>query len=79
MEQRLRDEAKTLLEQERVDYIIGFEPGSLKFTTTPLITNNKDDVDRLATTAELRSQAVCFFVESESVHAVEASPKYPVS
>jgi len=47
MEQRLRDEAKTLLEQERVDYIIGFEPGSLKFTTTPLITNNKDDVDRL--------------------------------
>ena len=47
MEQRLRDEAKTLLEQERVDYIIGFEPGSLKFTATPLITNNKDDVDRL--------------------------------
>jgi len=47
MEQRLRDEAKTLLEQEKVDYIIGFEPGSLKFTTTPLITNNKDDVDRL--------------------------------
>ncbi|MBA7669230.1 hypothetical protein ES703_77359 [subsurface metagenome] len=47
MEQRLRDEAKTLLEQEKVDYIIGFEPGSLKFTATPLITNNKDDVDRL--------------------------------
>ncbi len=47
MEQKLRDEAKSLLEQERVDYIIGFEPGSLKFTTTPLITNNKDDVDRL--------------------------------
>ena len=47
MEQRLRNEAKALLEQGKVDYIIGFEPGSLKFTTTPLITKNKDDIDRL--------------------------------
>ena len=46
-EQRLRDEAKALLEQGKVDYIIGFEPGSLKFTTTPLITRDKDSVDRL--------------------------------
>jgi len=35
------------LEQGKVDYIIGFAPGSLKFTTTPLITGDKDDVDRL--------------------------------
>jgi len=47
MEQRLRHEAKTLLEQGKVDYIIGFEQGSLKFTTTPLITKDKDDIDRL--------------------------------
>ncbi len=47
MEQKLRQEAKTLLEQGKVDYIIGFEQGSLKFTTTPLITNDKDDTDRL--------------------------------
>jgi ferredoxin len=46
-EQRLRDEAKALLEQGKVDYIVGFEPGSLKFTTTPLITKDKDSVDRL--------------------------------
>lgn len=46
-EQRLRHEAKTWLEQGKVDYIIGFEPGSLKFTTTPLITRDKDDIDRL--------------------------------
>ena len=46
-EQRLKYEAKTLLEQDKVDYIIGFEPGSLKFTTTPLITKDKDSVDRL--------------------------------
>jgi formate dehydrogenase subunit beta len=47
MEQRLRDEAKALLEQGKADFIIGFEPGSLKFTTTPLITSNLDDVNRL--------------------------------
>ena len=28
MEQKLRNEAKALLEQGKVDYIIGFEPGS---------------------------------------------------
>jgi len=47
MEQRLRNEAKTLLEEGKVDYIVGFEPGSLKFTATPLITKDKNDVDRL--------------------------------
>ena len=47
MEQRLQHQAKTLLEQGKVDWIIGFEPGSLKFTTTPLITKDKNDADRL--------------------------------
>jgi ferredoxin len=47
MEQRLRHEAKALLEQGKVDWIIGFGLGSLKFTTTPLITNDKNDADRL--------------------------------
>ena len=46
-EQKLRNEARTLLEQGRVDCIIGYETGSLKFTTTPLITKDKDDTDRL--------------------------------
>jgi ferredoxin len=47
MEQKLKQEAKALLEQGKVDWIIGFEPGSLKFTTTPLITKDKNDADRL--------------------------------
>jgi len=47
MEQRLRSEARALLEQGKVDWIIGFEPGSLKFTTTPLITKDKNDAERL--------------------------------
>jgi formate dehydrogenase subunit beta len=47
MEQRLQEEARVLLEQGKVDHIIGFEPGSLKFTTTPLITKDKSDIKRL--------------------------------
>ncbi len=47
IEQRLRTEARRLLEQGKVDYIIGFEPGSINFTTTPLITKDKDDTNRL--------------------------------
>lgn len=47
IEQKLQSEARALLEQGKVDYIIGFEAGSLKFTTTPLITNNIADIDRL--------------------------------
>jgi formate dehydrogenase subunit beta len=47
MEQKLRREAAALLEQGKVDLIIGFTDGSLKFTTSPLITSDKDDVSRL--------------------------------
>jgi len=46
-EQKLRNEARALLEQGRVDCIIGYEAGSLKFTTTPLITADIEDVERL--------------------------------
>ncbi|MFC1897426.1 4Fe-4S dicluster domain-containing protein [Chloroflexota bacterium] len=47
IEQKLKHEAKTLLEQGKVNYVIGFESGSLKFSTTPLITRDKNSVDRL--------------------------------
>ena len=46
-EQKLQNEVRALLEQGKVDYIIGYEPGSLKFTTTPLITTDKGDIERL--------------------------------
>jgi formate dehydrogenase subunit beta len=46
-EQKLRSNARDLLEQGKVDCIIGYEAGSLKFTTTPLITRDKNDTDRL--------------------------------
>ncbi|MBN1862836.1 MAG: 4Fe-4S dicluster domain-containing protein [Dehalococcoidales bacterium] len=47
MEQRLRLEAKALLEQGKVSCVIGFEVGSLRFTTTPLITGDRDATGRL--------------------------------
>jgi formate dehydrogenase subunit beta len=47
MEQELRKEAKRLLEEGKVDYIVGFAPGSLKFSTTPLVTKDKEEVASL--------------------------------
>ena len=47
IEQRLRQEARNLLDQGRVDCILGYEAGSLKFSTTPIVTSNQDDTDRL--------------------------------
>ena len=47
MEQELRKEARKLLEEGRVDHIIGFATGSLKFSTTPLITKEKEEVASL--------------------------------
>ncbi len=39
--------ARELLHKGLVDWVLGFEPGSLKFTTTPLITRDENDIDRL--------------------------------
>ena len=47
MEQELRREARKLLEEGKVDHIVGFARGSLKFTATPLITREKEDVASL--------------------------------
>ena len=65
MEQKLRDGAKALLEQGKVDYIIGFEPGSLKFTTTPLITRDKDDIDRLVINPFIVNNLSAYLTELE--------------
>jgi coenzyme F420-reducing hydrogenase beta subunit len=47
MEQELRKEARKLLDEGKVDHIVGFARGSLKFTATPLITREKEDVASL--------------------------------
>ncbi|TES83385.1 MAG: 4Fe-4S ferredoxin [Dehalococcoidia bacterium] len=63
MEQKLRQEAKALLEQKRVDWIIGFTPGSLKFTTTPLITRDKADTERLVINPFITNNLANFLTE----------------
>jgi len=63
VEQKLRSEAKALLEQGKVDYIVGFEPGSLKFTTTPLITRDTNDIDRLVVNSFIANNLAVFLTE----------------
>jgi formate dehydrogenase subunit beta len=45
--EKLQQEVKTLLEQGKVAQVIGFEKGTLKFSTTPAVIDSKDDVERL--------------------------------
>jgi formate dehydrogenase subunit beta len=63
MEQKLRQEAKALLEQGKVDWIIGFVPGSLKFTTTPLITQDKADTEQLVINPFITNNLANFLTE----------------
>ena len=46
-QENLQREAKSLLEEGKVSCIIGFEPGTIKFATTPIIIKDKKDVERL--------------------------------
>jgi formate dehydrogenase (coenzyme F420) beta subunit len=64
-QQKLRSEARALLEQGRVDFIIGYEAGSLKFTTTPLITKDPADADRLVVSPFIRNNLSVFLDETE--------------
>jgi len=47
LQENLRREAKSLFEQNKVEQVIGFEAGTLKFTATPVILKSKDECDRL--------------------------------
>ena len=63
MEQKLRREAKALLEQGKVGCIIGFEAGSLKFTTTPLITGEQEATSRLVINPFIANNLSVFLTE----------------
>ncbi|MFH1624251.1 MAG: dehydrogenase, partial [Pseudomonadota bacterium] len=47
MENRLKEEARKLLNEGKVDFIIGFGKGTVKFRTAPLITNKEGDLENL--------------------------------
>jgi formate dehydrogenase subunit beta len=64
-EQKLRSEARALLEQGRVNHVIGYEAGSLKFTTTPLITSDPADTERLVVNPFVRNNLSVFLAEMD--------------
>ncbi|HHE39074.1 MAG TPA: 4Fe-4S dicluster domain-containing protein [Candidatus Cloacimonetes bacterium] len=43
----LRDKVKKLLQEKKVDLVIGWQKGSLPLTSTPLFMKTEDDVDKL--------------------------------
>ena len=47
MENRLKEEARKLLKEGKVDYIVGYGNGTVKFRTSPLITNKEEDIESL--------------------------------
>ena len=64
-EQKLQSEARALLEEGKVAHIIGYEAGSLKFTTTPLITADKADVERLVVNPFIFNNLSVFLRETD--------------
>ena len=71
-QKRLVDEAKALLEQGKVSWVIGYEPGSLKFTNTPLITGDKEDIERLVINPFITNNLSNFLTELEGRVAIVA-------
>src|SRR4030043_98682 len=63
MEQEVRKEARKLLEEGKVDYIVGFAGGSLKFTATPLITKEKEEVASLVVNPFIVNNLAKFLTE----------------
>lgn len=63
MEKELRKEAGKLLKEGAVDYIIGFAPGSLKFTTTPLISEDIGEIDNLVINPFINNNLAKYLLE----------------
>lgn len=63
MEQELRKEARKLLDEGKVDHIVGFARGSLKFTATPLITKEKEEVASLVINPFIVNNLAKFLIE----------------
>jgi len=51
IEKKLREEAKRLLEEKRVDALVGYEAGTLPLTATPCFITNPEEADRLVWSA----------------------------
>lgn len=63
MEKELRQEAGKLLDDGTVDCIIGFAPGSLKFTTTPLIIEDVGELNNLIVNRFINNNLAKYLLE----------------
>ncbi|MFC2040390.1 4Fe-4S dicluster domain-containing protein [Chloroflexota bacterium] len=74
MEDRLRAEAKALLTDKKVDSLIGYAEGSLKFVTTPLITTKPKDAEKLVINPFIMNNLSVFLKGRTGKTAVCAKP-----
>ena len=72
MEKRLREEAAALLKDGKVDCIIGYEEGSLKFKTTPLITRDEAEVGHLVINPFIVNNLSCYLTGIEGKAGIVA-------
>ena len=47
VEKKLREEAKKLLAEKKVDVVVGYEPGTLPLTATPCFITDPGDAEKL--------------------------------
>jgi len=71
-QKKLIEEAKKLLKECRLQRIIGFEKGSLRFTTTPLITYDAADAERLVINPFIVNNLSNFLIGLEGKTAIVA-------
>jgi len=72
LQQKLRQEAKSLLKEHKADLVYGFEAGSLKFTTSPLLTGDIKALDRLVINPFIVNNLANFLVGQNKRVAIAA-------
>lgn len=71
-EKTLRETAKKLLEEKRVDLIIGYERGTLPLRTTPCFISNAKDVDKLVWDATCENNLAKYLLDRKGKVGVVA-------
>jgi ferredoxin len=68
VEKKLREEAKKLLAEKKVDVVIGYERGTIPLTATPCFITEPDDTDRLVYDATCVQNLAKFAHDIISLH-----------
>jgi formate dehydrogenase (coenzyme F420) beta subunit len=68
LEMKLREEAKKLLADKKVDVVVGYEQGTLPLTATPCFITNPEETDRLVFDATCTQNLAKFAHDIISMH-----------